>query len=130
MAKRVFLSFSHEDLDLVNLFRGQAKNRNSDLEFFDWSVKDPYESTNAVYIRSKIRERIRAAAVTVCLIGDETHGSKWVDWEIRASHEEYNDLIGIRLHSSAWRDVTPDALSELGAVVYDWDIDEIVRAIG
>lgn len=29
---RAFLSFVEEDLNVVNLFRGQAKNNNSDLE--------------------------------------------------------------------------------------------------
>ena len=55
MARRVFVSFVVEDQDLVNIFRGQAKNKNSDLEFSDHSVKEPYDSTNAPHIRSKIR---------------------------------------------------------------------------
>ena len=33
-------------------------------------VKEPHNSTNAAYIRSKIRERIRSASVTICLIGE------------------------------------------------------------
>ena len=35
---RAFLSFVEEDLNVVNLFRGQAKNQNSDLEFADYST--------------------------------------------------------------------------------------------
>lgn len=72
MARRVFVSFVVEDQDLVNLFRGQAKNKNTDLEFSDYSVKEPYDSTNAPYIRARIRERIAAASVTICLIGQIT----------------------------------------------------------
>jgi hypothetical protein len=130
MARRVFLSFVVEDLDLVNLFRGQAKNRNSELEFSDYSVKEPYESTNAAYIRGRIRERIRAASVTICLIGSTTHKSRWVDWEIRASVEEGNRILGVRLHSNATTDLAPQALTDLSASVYNWDIDAIVRAVG
>lgn len=130
MAKRVFLSFVEEDLDLVNLFRGQAKNKNSDLEFSDYSVREPYDSDNAAYIRGKIRERIAAASVTICLIGETTYKSKWVDWEIRTSAEEYNKVFGVRLHSSVTKDTAPNALMNLKASVYNWDIDAIVRAIG
>jgi MTH538 TIR-like domain (DUF1863) len=129
MAKRVFLSFVEEDLDLVNLFRGQAKNKNSELEFSDYSVKEPYDSQNAAYIRTKIRERISAAAVTLCLIGKKTYASKWVDWEIRASAEEYNKLVGVRLHSDAGEDPTPKALTDLKGTVVDWDIDKIVKLL-
>ena len=130
MARRVFLSFVEEDLDLVNLFRGQARNKNSDLEFSDYSVKQPYDSTDAAYIRSKIRERLRAAYVTICLIGESTYRSLWVDWEIRTSVEEGNKVFGVRLHSSSAKDTTPKALTDLQAPVYNWDVDAIVRAIG
>ena len=130
MARRVFLSFVEEDLDLVNLFRGQARNKNSDLEFSDYSVKEPYDSTDAAYIRSKIRERLRAAYVTICLIGESTYRSSWVDWEIRTSAEEGNKVFGVRLHSSAVKDIPPKALTDLQATVYNWDVDAIVRAIG
>ena len=51
MARRIFLSFVQEDLDLVNLFRGQARNENSALEFSDYSVGEPFDSSNADYIR-------------------------------------------------------------------------------
>ena len=130
MAKRVFLSFVEEDLELVRLFRGQAKNRNSDLEFADYSVHEPYDSTNAAYIKSRIRERIRLASVTICLIGETTHRSRWVDWEVEASVEEKNKVFGVRLHSSALKDPTPSALTRFSATVVNWDIDAIVRLIG
>jgi hypothetical protein len=130
MAKRVFLSFVVEDLDLVILFRGQAKNKNSDLTFSDYSVQEPFDTTNAAYIRSQILERISAASVTICLIGETTYRSKWVDWEIRASVKEGNTVFGVRLHSSAIKDSTPQALVDINASVYNWDIAAIVKALG
>ena len=130
MAKRVFLSFVAEDLELVHLFRGQAKNKSSELEFSDYSVTEPYDSTNADYIRGKIRERIRAASVTICLIGETTYKSRWVDWEIRTSDEEGNKVFGVRLHSSSSKDTTPKAIVDLKKSVCNWDIDAIVAAIG
>jgi hypothetical protein len=130
MAKRVFLSFVVEDKDVVTLFRGQAKNKNSDLEFSDYSVQEAYDSTNATYIKSQIKPRISAASVTICLIGNTTYKSPWVDWELRVSQEVGNKIIGVRLHSDATKDPTPKALSDLKASVVNWDIDAIVRAIG
>lgn len=130
MAKRVFLAFVEEDLSLVNLFRGQAKNKNNDLEFSDYSVKEPYDSVNGDYIRGKIRERIRAASVTICLVGETTARSRWVNWEIRESHTEYNKLIGVRLHSDVTKDTLPTPLTDLNATILNWDIDAIVGAIG
>jgi hypothetical protein len=130
MVRRVFLSFVFEDLAAVNLFRGQAKNKKNDLEFFDYSVREAFDSINAPYIRSQIKPRITAASVTICLIGAKTYTSRWVDWEIRVSKEAGNKIIGVRLDSNSTTNPTPKALTEVSAKVVDWNIDEIVKAIG
>ena len=80
-----FISFVEEDLRDVNLLRAQAKNENSDIEFNDWSVKEPYDSEQAEYIRRGIRERLRQCSVTIVYITERTASSAWVDWEIRES---------------------------------------------
>ena len=128
MARNVFLSFVEEDLNLVNLFRGQAKNENNDLEFSDYSVKEPFDSKNADYIRQQIRNLIKKVSVTLCLIGETTYKSRWVDWEIKTSAELGKGLVGVRLHSSP-KDIIPQALKDNKAEIVDWDIKKIVQAI-
>jgi DNA-directed RNA polymerase subunit L len=128
MARNVFLSFVEEDLNLVNLFRGQAKNENNDLEFYDYSVKEPFDSENADYIKQKIRNLIEKVSVTLCLIGETTYKSKWVDWEIRTSAALGKGLVGVRLHSSS-KDIVPQSLKDNKAEIVDWNIKEIVQAI-
>lgn len=129
MVKHVFLSFVAEDLDGVNLFRGQAKNKNSTLSFDDYSVKVPYDSENAAYIRGQIADKIRAASVTICLIGQTTATSTWVAWEIEKSVALGNKVIGVKLYSQASCPV-PAALTVAKAAVLGWDIDAIVKEIG
>jgi hypothetical protein len=127
MAKHVFLSFVQEDLSSVNLFRGQAKNENSDLSFDDHSVKVAYDSTDADYIRSRISAKIKAASVTIVIIGATTASSKWVTWEIEKSVALGNKLIGVKLSTAG---KTPAALTEAGAKIMTWDIDKIVKEVG
>lgn len=86
MQRHVFLSFV-EDLQLANLFRGQVKRENAALEFADYSVKVPFESYNADYIRQEIKNLINKVSVTVCLIGRTTYTSTWVNWEIATTVE-------------------------------------------
>lgn len=85
MSKHVFLSFVEEHLPSVVLFRGQAKNKNSDLEFDDFSVKVPYDSTDTDYIRSQVATKIQDASATIGIIGATTSTSSWVTWEIEKS---------------------------------------------
>jgi hypothetical protein len=128
VARHVFLSFVEEDLELVRLFRGQAKNEKSDLEFSDYSVQEPFDSTNAEYIRRRIRELLTRVSVTVVLIGETTYTSSWVDWEIRTTASLGRGLVGMRLHS-LYKDAVPQALKDNRGEVVDWDIPEIVAAI-
>lgn len=129
MAKHVFLSFVVEDKHLVDLFRGQAKNKNSDLEFDDYSVTEPFDSDNADYIRRKITEKIRRASITICLIGETTYKSRWVKWEIEKSHDLGKRLLGVRLHSDPTKDITPPAVSAARARVVNWNIDDVMNFI-
>jgi DNA-directed RNA polymerase subunit L len=93
--RSVFISFTSEDLTLVNFLRGQAKNDNSNLDFVDRSLKEPYDSQNEEYIKRGIRERIRQASVTVCFLTDNTTDSKWVDWEIRESINQGKGIVAM-----------------------------------
>ncbi len=125
--KNVFLSFESGDLDQVNLLRGQAKNESSDLEFNDWSLREPYDSVNAAYIRRGIKERIRQSSVTLVFVGENTHKSQWVDWEIRTSHEMGKRIVAMHTNPNVR---LPAALQELGVKSVPWTHGALMKAIG
>lgn len=127
MSRRVFLSFVEEDIDLVRLFRGQARNENNDLEFFDHSLQEPFNSTNAAYIQRQITELINRTSVVLCLIGYTTHTSQWVGWELQKAEELGKGIVGVKLHSG-FQDIPPSIFS-FGYEVINWNISEIVAAI-
>ncbi len=126
--RNVFISFVNEDLGDVNLLRGQAKNENNDLEFNDYSLKEPYDSEKAEYIKSGIRERIRQASVTVVYISENTHASKWVDWEARESRAQGKGIICVHKGDTAPSKL-PRFVSELGIKVVQWKHKELSEAI-
>ena len=110
--RNVFLSFSTEDKGLADLFRDQARDRQSDLVFRDYSIKKTFEhawKTNAERL-------IRACSVTICLIGGTTHRSKAVDWEIRKSVELGKYIMAVFLEPTVPR--VPPVLVALRAI-YD-----------
>ncbi len=120
MTRNVFLSFSTEDKGLVDLFRDQARDRQSDLVFRDYSIKETFEhawKTNAERL-------IRACSVTICLIGGTTHRSKAVDWEIRKSAELGKHVMAVSLEPTV--PMVPPALAELNVAPLPWDVERIV----
>jgi hypothetical protein len=122
---RAFLSFVEEDLNVVNLFRGQAKNENSDLEFADYSIKEPFDSRNAEYIARGITDQLRLASLTICLYGPTTYSSKWVDWELRKSVDFGKPIMGVCLYDDGRVRYHPAALE--GRPRVNWNVQEIVR---
>jgi hypothetical protein len=85
--KNVFISFSVKDIDEVNLVRAHAKNENNDIEFNDRSVREPYNSERAEYIRARLKERINQSSTTVVYVSENTARSSWVEWEVKTSLE-------------------------------------------
>ncbi|MCK1424818.1 MULTISPECIES: TIR domain-containing protein [unclassified Bradyrhizobium] len=99
--KNVFISFAHEDVDEVNLLRGQSKNENSDIEFNDFSVKEPYDSVRAEYIKGKLTERINQSSTTVVYLSKDTPTSQWVRWEVEKSIELGKRVIAVHAGKTA-----------------------------
>jgi MTH538 TIR-like domain (DUF1863) len=126
--QNVFISFVIEDEREVNALRGQAKNEDTAIEFNDWSVKEPYDSERAEYIRAKIRERIRQCSVTAVYLSEHTADSAWVDWEIRESVRLGKGVIAFHAGETPPTQL-PKALGEFGIKPIRWTGAGLAKAI-
>jgi len=117
--RNLFISFAHEDIDTVNMFRGQAKSDRSDVDFVDRSVKEPFDSVRDDYIKQQISRRIKQASMTAVYLSDATAGSKWVDWEIRRSLDLGREVVAFHPKKSRPKDLPP-AIKEFGIKVIPW----------
>lgn len=124
----LFISFANEDLDAINLLRGQAKNENSELSFDDYSLKVPFDSSDADYVRKGLRERIRLSSVTLVYLSEASAGSTWVDWEIRESIKMGKGVVGLYQGAKAPSRLPP-ALAEHRCEVVPWRHREMMDAI-
>ncbi len=124
----VFISFAAEDIDDVNMLRGQAKNQNSDIEFNDWSLRKPFDSKEADYIKRGIRERIRQCSVTVVYVSSKTANSKWVDWEIRESITMGKGVVAMYKGDRPPAHL-PTAVKDHKVPVVPWKQTELAKAI-
>lgn len=126
--RNVFISFNHDDLNEVNLLRGQAKNEDVDLKFSDRSLKEPFNSENAEYIKRGIREKIDQASVTMVYLTKNSASSQWVDWEIRESIRKGKGIIGV-FQGDNPPSKLPSAFKEFNIKVVRWNHKELSAAI-
>jgi len=126
--RHVFISFAYEDVDEVNLLRGQAKNEKTDLEFSDYSVKEAFDSTNADYIRRQIREKIDRVSVTAVYLSEHSADSRWVNWEIEESLKRGKGVIGVYKgdHPPAQ---LPQAIKDNNLKCVRWSHEQLSQAI-
>ena len=66
----------------------------------DNSLERSFDSDDVTYVMRRIREtHISGTSCTIVLVGKNTWGRKYVDWEIDATLEKQHGLIGIQLPS-------------------------------
>ncbi len=126
--RNVFISFASDDLDEVELLREQAKNENNEIEFNDLSLKKPFDSEQADYIKRGIRERIRQASVTIVYLSNKTASSKWVNWEIRESISMGKGIVAMHKSASPPKNL-PKAIQDNNIQVVPWNQKQLAKAI-
>jgi hypothetical protein len=126
--KKVFISFDYDnDRHYKNLLLAWDANNEFDFELYDGSLKDAIDSTNAVYIKSQIRPKIKDATHFLCLVGKESAKSQWIEWEIERGVEYKKRLIGVKIEKD---NTTPSALLGQGAKwALSFNFDAIKNAV-
>lgn len=94
---KIFVSYHHRgDQGYYDVF---SKSFHDAYEvIYDNSLERQIESDDVDYVMRCIREKyIVGSSCTIVLVGSETWGRKYVDWEIKATLDKSHGLIGVRL---------------------------------
>lgn len=114
MAKpTVFISYDYDhDRHYKNLLLAWDKNKEFDFSFYDSSVDVSVNSDDPAAVRRVISARISSSSRFLCIVGQHTNKSSWVDWEINKAIELKKKLVGVKIDRSY---TTPAALLGVGA---------------
>jgi antiphage defense system Thoeris ThsB-like protein len=141
MAANVFVSYDHDDQKQVSGFKLLKANPDHPLDFQDHSLKDavrdrtgkpikyPPSDPRSKPVRDEIKKKLDRSSKLVVLIGDDTHKSEWVDWEVKTFWETKKPLSG----GKTWKRIRgmtlkgseqakiPAALGDRSTKVLAWD---------
>ena len=100
MARQTFFSFRYKAdnwraANTRNTWVTQSKKASG---FFDTAKWEEVKKKKDSDIESWIDEQLTGTSVTVVLIGSDTAGKKWIDYEMKASHKKGNGMLGIYIH--------------------------------
>ncbi len=141
MATNTFVSFDHDDQKQVGGLKLLKNNPDHPLDFHDHSVKEPVlgrsgrpikyppSDPRSKPVRDAIIKKFDRASKLVVLIGNDTHSSEWVEWEINTFYNMKKDLSG----ENTWKRIRgmtlkgsdnatiPDALKGQSTKRLAWD---------
>jgi PKD repeat protein len=100
VARRVFFSFHYErDIWRANVVRNCWVTQDREAAgFWDASLWEEAKEKGDDAVKKLIDNGLLGTSVTVVLIGAETYNRKWVKYEIRASYQRDNGLLGIYIN--------------------------------
>lgn len=98
---KVFVSYHHHgDQAFYDAF-SRAYHDTYDV-IHDNSLERQIDSDNVDYVMGQIRENfITGSSCTIVLVGKDTWGRKYVDWEIKATLDKRHGLIGVHLPTAS-----------------------------
>jgi len=134
MARRVFFSFKYEDVSRAMVVRNSWVTQGKEAAgFIDAADFEDLEEEGDDAIQEWIDDQLDGTTVTVVLVGEETCGSKWVQYEIEKSEELGHGLLGIDV--SEIKDLAGNISDRCGRIpagysFYLWNNDDGFHNMG
>lgn len=101
MARQVFFSFHYApDCWRASQVRNSwVTQERKAAGFFDSAEWEEVKKKQDSEIEKWIDKQLNGTSVTVVLIGSNTAGRKWINYELTSSHKKRNGLLGIYIHN-------------------------------
>ncbi len=121
MARRVFFSFHYQrDILRVNQIRNIPNiTGTSAAGFQDASLWEAAKKKGRATIEKMINDGLLNTTVTVVLIGNQTAGRQYINYEIEKSIERGNGVVGIQIAHLIGHDKSADTQGAIPKLLVD-----------
>ena len=129
MAKtyKVFISHSWSHISDLNSLRNLLESRGYFNVTFEEATPDvPINSTNASYIKTRLKQKILNSDVVLGIAGIYASHSDWVEWELDTALNNNISIIGVVPRG---KERVSTVVSSRAKEVVRWNTESIVTAI-
>lgn len=119
---RAFVSFQMEDRWARDFLVQHAHNKNTSIDFIDYSVHEPFGEK----WKTNCRARIAQSKGTIVMIGPGTARADAVLWEVAETIRQTHPIFGIQINVGKTHPI-PAGLP--APRVIRWDFDDIVAEL-
>lgn len=132
--RHIFISHHHRDDQHVSKLTDLLSKRGMDIRNSSIRAKPSNQRrldegrVKEETLRRLLRMKISWSGTTVVLIGKQTHGRPWVNWEIKEAHDQGKRIVGVFTHGGTEADIPPN-FEKYGSALVGWNSDRILAAI-
>lgn len=119
---RAFISFQMEDRWSRDFLVQHAKDKDTSIDFTDYSVHEPFDDK----WKTNCRARIAQTKGTIVMVGPATAKAEAVLWEIAETARQGHPIFGVQINSDKSHPI-PTGLPS--SRVIRWDFDQIVAEL-
>ena len=122
-ANNIFISHLGEDDAHVQSLKKRLTDQGNNVRNFSIDStkhKNGRIPSDAV-IQRYLRIRVKMSSTVICLIGPDTHNSKWVNYEIRLAYLYGKRIVGIYTKGSNNTVELPEAYKKYGSPAIGWN---------
>lgn len=129
MAKdyKIFISHSWSCPSDINNLRSLLNERGYfNVTFQEATQDEPINSTNAPYIKSVLRSRIKSSDIVIAIAGMYASYSEWIAWELETASDNSIPIIGV----APWgQERVSRTVTQYSIENVRWNTESIVNAI-
>ena len=105
--RNIFISFRETERDLREGFEGMLQNPTSPLRAYPISSRVDVRNKGEDAVRNEIKTLLRKSEIVIFLIGNDSHNSKWIDYEASLALTWHYPYIVVRLPDTTGNYPTP-----------------------
>jgi uncharacterized protein YdaL len=123
----VFISHSWSHIDDLKNLRSLLESRGYfNVEFQEASPNEPINSSNAYYIKQRLKTKIVNSNVILALAGIYATHSDWMTWELETAYNNSIPIIGVIPRGQERISSTVNTYSKINV---KWNTESIVEKI-
>lgn len=129
MAKnyKIFVSHSWDNSDDLIRLQNLLNSRGYfNVEFKEVTKNEPINSTNATYVKSVLRSKIKESNIVIGLAGIYASYSDWMEWELKTSNDNNIPIIGLKPYGNL---KVSSVVKSYSKEIVNWNTESIVAAI-
>ena len=124
----MFLSYRWEDKKYADGLKGAFLNPTNEYRHVLYNERKDYRQKGEAAVKNYLRDIIGNCIALICLIGNNTYNSPWINYELNVAISQNKKIVPVRIKETTG--APPNLISLKGIGIIEYDSKKINDALG